>query len=89
MCDDDIEATRTGYKCINCYENLDHAFPVLCPVCEFPMKACQAEKFAYVYRGWKHSGPQINWDAEAERLERREQERVRASRSSIVIPRSI
>ena len=93
MCDEDVEATRTGYKCVNCFENLDNAFPEQCPLCGFPMKERQAELFARIYKGHipgLRTGP--DWEAEADRLEDRAERRAfeqRASESNIVVPRTI
>lgn len=92
FCDADIEAMRTGYKCIQCWENLDNAYPEACPVCGFGCSEFQSETFAKIYAGWKPMGSQIDWDAEAERLDRQEYERnvrARASRSNIVVPRGL
>jgi hypothetical protein len=91
FCDDDIEAMRQGYKCINCWENLENAFPEWCSVCGFGCKKFQSETFGRIYKGWTPMGSQIDWDAEAERLDRQEYDRAlrsRASKSNIVVPRA-
>lgn len=91
MNDDDVEAMRQGYKCINCWENFDHAFPNTCFLCGFPCKTMQSERFAHDYKGWApdlRTGP--NWDRLADELEERAERRAfekRASESNIIVPR--
>jgi hypothetical protein len=92
MCDEDVEAMRQGYKCIGCFENLDHAFPKDCPVCGFPMQAEQAERFARIYKGHKLTRTGVDWEAQADRLEEQKERRAfekRAAESGIVVPRGI
>lgn len=89
MCDEDVEAMRQGYKCINCLENLDSAWPKACPVCSYPIAERQAEHFAKVYKGFEpglRTGS--DWEAEADRLEERTERRAfeeRASKSGIAL----
>lgn len=91
MSDDDVEAIRQGYKCINCWENFEAAFPEECFVCGFPCKTRQSERFAHDYAGWDpdlRTGP--NWDRLADDLEERAERRrfaKKASESGIVVPR--
>lgn len=93
MSDEDVEAMRQGYKCINCWENLDEAFPKSCPLCTFPMRAEQAERFSRIYVGYipgLRTG--ADWEAEADRLEARKERRAferRAKESGIVVPRRV
>lgn len=90
MCDEDVERLRQGYKCINCFEPLDTAFPKACPLCTYPMKEQQAELFGAIYAGYipgLRTGP--DWEAEADRLEERKERRAfakRAKESGIVVP---
>lgn len=87
MCDEDVEAIRTGYKCITCWENLDEAFPKECPVCGFPCRDRQAEQFVRVYKGYEpglRTGP--DWEAAADRIEEQQERRAfqqRAAKSGI------
>jgi hypothetical protein len=87
MCDADVEATRTGYKCISCWENLDNAFPKSCPVCSFPCAERQAEQFARVYKGHDPSlRTSADWEKEADALQERQERRAfekRAAKSGI------
>jgi len=93
MCDEDVERIRVGYKCINCFEDIDTAFPESCFLCGFPMKAEQAEKFGAIYAGHipgLRTGP--DWEAEADRLEERKERRAfekRATESGIVVPKLV
>lgn len=93
MSDEDVEAMRQGYKCINCWENLDNAFPKECPLCSFPMKTDQAEHFSRIYIGHVpglRTG--ADWEAEADRLEERAERRAfekRARESGIVVPKLV
>lgn len=93
MCDADVEATRTGYKCINCWENLETAFPKLCPVCNFPCAERQSEQFARVYKGHDPSlRTEADWEKEADALQDRQERRAfekRASESGITVPKFI
>ena len=89
MCDEDVEATRVGYRCINCFENFDTAFPENCPVCNFPCRDRQAETFARVYKGFEpglRTGP--DWEAEADRIAEQQERRAfeqRAAKSGIAL----
>lgn len=93
MSDDDVEATRLGYKCINCWENFDSAFPKVCPVCSFPCAERQTEHFARVYKGHDPTlRTGAEWEKEADRLQDRQERRAfekRASESGITVPKSI
>lgn len=79
VCDDDVEMFRQGYKCINCLEVdlIESAFPKQCPLCGFPMRDRQMEWFEERFAGWRPMGSQIDWDEEADRLERQRFERER------------
>lgn len=87
MSDDDVEATRAGYKCINCWENLEEAFPKSCFVCGFPCRDRQAEQFAKVYKGYDPTARTgADWEAEADRIEEQQERRAfekRAAKSGI------
>lgn len=93
LCDEDVEAMRVGYKCINCLENLDNGFPEECPLCAYPMARLQAETFARVFAGHvpgARTGP--DWEKEADRLQERAERRAferRARESNIFVPRAI
>lgn len=92
FCDDDIEMFRQGYKCIDCLEPLDSAFPLECPVCEFPCNEFQAQVFAERFAGHRDLGSKINPDEELERLARQRDERERREglkAKGIVLPRGV
>jgi DNA-directed RNA polymerase subunit RPC12/RpoP len=92
FCDEDIEMFRTGYKCIECWEPLDSAYPDKCFLCEFPVKALQADTFAERFAGHRELGSRINADEELERLARQRDERERREglkSKGIVIPRGV
>jgi len=95
MCDEDVEATRLGFKCINCQENLDRegaegpcgrctgtAFPERCFLCGFEVGKYQAETFARVYAGYDPTlRGGADWNAELARLEERRERRAFARRA--------
>jgi hypothetical protein len=88
MSDEDVEATRQGYKCIRCFENLENAWPRACPVCNFPIGTHQAEMFEQVYKGHDPTArTSADWEREAdmmlERSERRLHTATRAKESGI------
>jgi hypothetical protein len=86
---EDVEQVRQGYRCINCWEPLENAWPKGCPLCGFPIADKQSETFARVYKGYDATvNGQIDWDREAERLEARAERRAwakRARESGIVL----
>ena len=61
-----VEKVRQGYICIKCLEDLNSAFPDLCPVCAFPMRLRQTEEFAKTFRGEKKFGPSTTIEEEYE-----------------------
>lgn len=78
---DMIERFRTGYKCMNCLEPQERAWPERCGVCGFPMRTGQAEFFAAEFEGEVLTSSR-DWDAELAGLEerrRKEDERLRKS----------
>lgn len=92
FCDDDIEMFRLGFKCLDCLEPLDSAFPDECPVCAFPMKDSQAQAFAERFAGHRDLGSTIDPGAELELLARQRDERERREglkSKGIVIPRNV
>lgn len=92
FCDDDIEMFRQGYKCIDCLELFDSAFPESCFVCGFPVRSEQAAVFAERFAGTRAIGSRVNEDDELERLasQRRERELREGARSKgIIIPKGV
>lgn len=92
LCAEDIEMIRQGYKCVDCLELFDSAFPVECHLCGFPVKDAQPEAFAELFAGDRHVGSRVNADEELERLARQKHEReLREGLRSkgIVIPRNV
>jgi hypothetical protein len=87
MSDEDVEATRLGYKCIQCFENFDEGWPETCFVCGFPVRDEQAEKFAKAFKGHEPGARTgADWEAEADRIEDRAERRafeLRAKKSGI------
>lgn len=77
--DEDIDMIRQGYKCSECGEPQESAFPEKCFLCGFAMRELQSEHFAQRYGGDRETGGQINWDEEEERLDRQRWERQVAS----------
>lgn len=86
-CDEDVDQVRTGYRCIRCWEPLDHAWPKNCPLCGFPIESHQAEHFERAYRGYDPTARTgADWESEADRIaERAERRRTmdRAKESGI------
>ncbi len=81
----DLERIRNGYCCLNCGEaqsegGLPVAFPERCWICEFPMRAEQAQKFAEEFDGPRRVGPSRSLaelraeDDEVKERERRKRE---------------
>lgn len=92
LCPEDIEMIRQGYKCLDCLELFDSAFPETCFLCGYPVGAVQAEAFAVMFAGEKPVGSRINEDEELERLARQKHEReLREGLRSkgIVLPRGV
>ncbi len=46
-----------GYRCINCYERFDYAFPLHCPVCGYEVRDRQIQRAAQEFEGDVHVGP--------------------------------
>jgi len=59
-----IERFRLGYKCLNCLEPQEQAWPERCAVCGYPMRAQQAEFFAREYAGVVPLGPTTTLEEE-------------------------
>lgn len=86
---EDVEQVRQGYRCLHCWEPLEHAWPRACPLCRYPINEKQAEDFARVYKGYDPTvNGQIDWQREQDRLEERAERRrfaARARESGIVL----
>lgn len=86
---EDVEQVRQGYRCLNCWEPLDSAWPRACPLCSYPINTKQAEDFARVYKGYDPTvNGQIDWQREQDKLEERAERRrfaARARESGIVL----
>jgi len=86
LCDDDIEAIRQGYRCVNCQENFDEAFPETCIVCGFPCRERQSEYFARIYAGHiPGARTGIDVEAEADRIEAEAEKRAFQNRTGISV----
>jgi hypothetical protein len=95
MCDEDVDATRRGLKCINCQENLDRegaegpygvcsgtAWPKSCFLCGYPVGDRQAEQFARVYKGYDPTARTgADLEAAADRMADRAERRAFARRA--------
>jgi hypothetical protein len=73
--EEDLDMIRQGYKCSECGELQESAFPDACLLCGFAMKERQSEHFAERFAGDRETGGMIDWDAEEELLERQRFER--------------
>ena len=74
-----IERFRAGYRCINCLEPQEHAWPERCSLCRYPMRSRQAEFFAREFGGEKLLARR-DWAEELGGLDerrRKEEERAR------------
>jgi len=89
----DVGRMQAGYVCLQCKEDLDTAFPDVCPVCGYRMAARQAEDFAKEFRGTTHVGPTTTLEEEREIMqELRRREAVDSGEiwtPSIVVPRGL
>ena len=92
----DIGRMREGYVCIACKEDLDTPFPDECPVCHFPMRERQPERFAKEDEGTVWVGPTTTIEEELEVMNflrernRREfelRERITIPKPQIIVPR--
>ena len=86
LCDEDVEAIRQGYRCVNCQENFDNAFPETCFVCGFPCRERQSETFARIYAGHvpgARTGADV--EREAERMEAEAERRAFENRTGISV----
>ena len=85
-CAEDVEQVRTGYRCINCWEPLDEAWPKNCPLCTFPIREHQAEHFANVYKGYDPSlRTGADWEREADRIAEAQERRDFEKRTGISV----
>lgn len=78
--EDEIDRFRAGYKCVNCLEPQESAWPERCSLCGYPMQTEQASFFASQFDGEVLLGRRISLSDEIEMLEenrRREEERAR------------
>lgn len=95
MSEDMAGQIRDGYRCINCLEPfLDGAWPEECPVCEYRVKARQAERFGLEFQGSVRVGPSTSIDDELaiaeEMVQRQELAQLGMRKSgSIVVPASV
>jgi len=84
LCDEDVEAIRQGYRCVNCQENFNEAFPEACMVCGFPCREKQSEMFARIYVGHVPGARTgIDVEAEADRMEAEAERRAFEERTNI------
>lgn len=60
----DVGRMQSGYVCLQCKEDLDTAFPEVCPVCGYHMARDQAEDFAKEFKGVTHVGPSTTLEEE-------------------------
>lgn len=86
-----VEKIRLGYKCINCMEPFESAWPKKCPLCGYPVADKQAEEFARVYKEYDKSRFETDWDAELDRIEERKARRAFENRTgiSVVVGKSL
>ena len=77
--DEQIERFRAGYRCVNCLEPQERAWPERCPLCGYPIRTEQASFFAREYGG-EIELKRRDWSEELDGLEerrRKEEERAR------------
>jgi len=72
-----IERMRAGYQCVNCLEPQEHAWPLRCSLCGYPMRIEQASYFAREFAGEIVLG-QRDWDEELDGLEERRRKQEEA-----------
>jgi hypothetical protein len=66
-----IERFRAGYKCVNCLEPQEHAWPERCSLCGYPMRTEQTRFFAHEFGGEIEVGSTRDWEEELDGLEER------------------
>jgi len=66
-----IERFRLGYKCVNCLEPQERAYPEKCSLCGYPMRTHQAEFFAREFGGEVEIRTGVDYEAEFGQLEER------------------
>lgn len=76
----------SGYRCINCYERFDVAWPAACDVCGFEVRKRQMLRAAHEFEGDVHVGParpigEYLDDLELRKEKREFEERIAAGKS--------
>ena len=84
-----IERFRLGRACLKCWEPLEEAFPVACPLCGYSVREFQAAHFQEEFEGEKWVGPTTSLADEHERLKLEGEERRWRPGSSILLPRGV
>jgi len=52
-----VAEIKDGYRCLECGERFETAWPEMCPVCCFAVSDMQSLRFAAEFEGEKHLGP--------------------------------
>lgn len=85
---------QSGYRCIQCLEPFEEAWPERCPACKFAVRDKQAQRFGQEYVGNIRVGPSTSIEDELaiaeEMVEREERKKndVSVRKPSIIIPRT-
>jgi hypothetical protein len=86
---------REGYRCIQCLEPFEVAWPESCTACGYAVSARQPERFGQEFVGTVRLGPSTSIDDELaiaeEMIQRRalEETGFRRTRAGVVIPRGL
>lgn len=85
---DEFEQVRQGYRCLQCMEPLQPAFPEKCPLCSYEVRSRQTIDLMRDHRGEHRYGPTPLEDIEALEQERAERDKPGwlETRSGIVVP---
>lgn len=81
----DIGRMKAGYVCLKCHEDLDTAFPDVCPICGFEMADKQSERFALEYQGTTWVGPTTTEEEELAIMQEMRARRAAQGRPTIEV----
>lgn len=88
MSDRMVGEVRSGYRCINCLEGFEEAWPKQCHVCKFEVSEKQARRFGMEFIGNVRVGPSVSLEEELAALaELEERENRFVEKPSIIVPR--
>lgn len=84
-----VGEVQSGYRCIQCLEFFEEAWPEKCHVCGFAVSDKQGTRFGREFVGNIRLGPSTTTEEElaiAEEMLAREERRVLISKPNIIVP---